>query len=197
MYSENNIYIKLSEGLCEPFVSTVGVLQGETNSPLIFNLFVNKISEVFDDSCDPVMINNTNQSCLLWSDNLFVVSQSAEGLQNAINNVVAFYASLGLQCNSKKTKILIFNKSGRVLKGHSFFLDGTQLEVAESYQYLGVKLRPSGSFTAAAEELSAKARRAWFSISSIVYKDKMITVERAFQLFDSLVSPVALYGCEI
>ena len=46
-YAGNNIYIKLSESLCEPFVSTVGVLQGETNSPLLFNLFVNKISEVF------------------------------------------------------------------------------------------------------------------------------------------------------
>ena len=35
------------------------------------------------------------------------------------------------------------------------------------------------------------------SISSIIYKDKRISVERAFQLFDSLVSPVALYGCEV
>ena len=43
MYSDNNIYIKLAEGFCHPFVSTVGVLQGETNSPLILNLFVNKI----------------------------------------------------------------------------------------------------------------------------------------------------------
>ena len=102
MYSDNNIYVKLSEGLCTSFVSTVGVLQGETNSPLLFNLFVNKISEVFDQSCDPVLINNTNQSCLLWSDDLFVVSQSAEGLQNAINHVVVFYASLILQFNSTK-----------------------------------------------------------------------------------------------
>ena len=57
--------------------------------------------------------------------------------------------------------MLIFNKSGRVLKGFKFFLNGIELEVAESYQYLGIKVRPSGSFTAAAEELSAKARRAW------------------------------------
>ena len=158
---------------------------------------MNKISEVFDQSCDPVVINNTNQSCLLWSDDLFVVSQTAEGLQNAINKVVAIYASLGLQCNNTKTKILIFNKAGKVLKGFKFHLAGTELEIADSYQYLGVKLRPSGSFTAAADELSAKARRAWFSISSLIYKDKRISVERAFQLFDSLVSPVALYGCEV
>ena len=78
-----------------------------------------------------------------------------------------------------------------------FFLNGTELEVAESYQCLGIKVRPSGSFTAAAEELSAKARRAWFSIGNIIYKDRRISVERAFQLFDSLVSPVALYGCEV
>ena len=104
-----------------------------------------------------------------------------------------------LVCNAtvKKTKILIFNKSGRVLKGFKFFLNGIELEVAESYQYLGIKVRPSGSFTAAAEELTAKARRAWFSISGIVYKDKRISVERAFQPFDSLVSPVALYGCAV
>ena len=66
----------------------------------------------------------------------------------------------------------------------------------DSYQYLGLKLQPSGSVTAASEELSAKARRAWFSISSIIYKDKRMPVNRAFQLFDSLVSPVALYATE-
>ena len=71
---------------------------------------------------------------------------------------------------------------------------GIELEVSDSYQYLGLKLRPSGSITAAAEELSAKARRAWFSISSVIYKDKRMPVDRAFQLFDSLVSPVALYA---
>ena len=126
-----------------------------------------------------------------------VFSQSEQGLQNAIDKVVLFYSSLGLQLSSKKTKVLIFNKSGKVLKGHSFLINGAQLEVTDSYQYLGIKLRPSGSFTTATEVLSDKARKAWFSLSKIVYKDKKISVDRAFNLFDSLVSPVALYGCEM
>ena len=41
MYTQNQVFVKVSEGLCQPFVSTVGVLQGEVNSPLLFNLFVN------------------------------------------------------------------------------------------------------------------------------------------------------------
>ena len=196
MYTQNNVFVKVSEGLCQPFVSTIGVLQGEVNSPLLFNLFVNKISEVFDHSCDPVRIGNSDQNCLLWADDLLVVSESAVGLQNSITRVSDFYSSLGLQLNIKKTKVMIFNKSGKVLKGYYFQLAGVPLEITESYQYLGVKIRPSGSFSFAADELCAKARKAWFAISNIIYKDKRMPVPRAFQLFDALVSPVALYACE-
>ena len=196
IYTNNHVYVKTSEGLCQPFSTTVGVLQGEVMSPLLFNIFVNKISDIFDQSCDPVQINNTDQSFLLWADDLVVFSQSAEGLQSAIDKVSAFYASLGLQINKTKTKIIIFNKSGKVLKDYSFFLADARLEIADSYQYLGVRLRPSGSLTLAAAELCSKARKAWFSISNVLYKDKRMPVSRAFQLFDSLVSPVALYACE-
>ena len=59
------------------------------------------------------------------ADDLFVVSQSAVGLQNAINKVEAFYGSLGLQLNSKKTKVMIFNRSGKVLKYYNFSLAGS------------------------------------------------------------------------
>ena len=196
IYSQNQIFIKVSEGLCQPFSTTVGVLQGEVNSPLLFNIFVNKISEVFDQSCDPVTINDSDQNCLLWADDLFVVSQTATGLQNCINKVNNFYKSLGLELNIKKTKIMIFNKSGKVLTGYNFLLADTNIEVTDCYQYLGIKIRPSGSFTLAVEELCAKSRRAWFSISNLIYKDKRMPVSRAFQLFDSLVTPVALYASE-
>ena len=48
----------------------------------------------------------------------------------------------------------------------------------------------------ASDILSVKANRAWFSISKFLYRDKRIQVKRAFQLFDSIVTPVALYACE-
>ena len=58
MYNKNNFFVKISDGLCQPFVTTTGLLQGDTNSPLLFNIFVNKITQIFDDSCDPVSFNN-------------------------------------------------------------------------------------------------------------------------------------------
>ena len=119
-----------------------------------------------------MLVNNTEQSCLLWSDDLICISQTVEGLQHAIDKVSTFYSSLGLQLHSQKTKVLIFNKAGKLIKGHTFLLAGVPLEVTDSNQYLGIRLRPSGSFTGASEELCIKARKAWFSISKIIYEDK-------------------------
>ena len=48
----------------------------------------------------------------------------------------------------------------------------------------------------AVQELHDKASRAWFGISNVVFKNKRMEVDKIFQIFDSLVTPVALYGCE-
>ena len=48
----------------------------------------------------------------------------------------------------------------------------------------------------ASDILSVKANQAWFTNSKFLYRDKRIQVKRAFQLFDSIVTPVALYACE-
>ena len=71
-----------------------------------------------------------------------------------------------------------------------------KLKMVDKYQYLGINLKPSGSMQYAVSELTDKASRAWYAISNVLYKHKRLPVSRAFQLFDSLIKPIALYACE-
>ena len=99
--------------------------------------------------------------------------------------------------NLQKTQVIVFNKSGKKLdEKFNFTLNGEKVDIVDEYQYLGLKLRPSGSMSVAVQELHDKASRAWFGISNVIYKNKRMEVEKIFNLFDSLVTPVALYGCE-
>ena len=66
----------------------------------------------------------------------------------------------------------------------------------DEYQYFGLKIKPSGSMGLAMQELHDKANRAWFGISNVIFKNKRMEVNKIFNIFDSLVCPVALYGCE-
>ena len=57
MYTSNNMYICLDEGLTQPFVTTTGVFKGCNVSPNLFNLYTGKLSTVFDQQCDPVYVS--------------------------------------------------------------------------------------------------------------------------------------------
>ena len=155
------MFVKTNNGLLQPFITTTGVKQGCVLSPILFNIFIDKISNVFDETCAPVKINNLSLNCILWADDLLIISQTSEGLQNSLNKMKNYYDSLGLEVNIKKTKIMIFNKKGLSLRGkYNFFLDGEPLEVTDQYQYLGLKIRPSGAMGMTVEELNIKATKA-------------------------------------
>ena len=91
---------------------------------------------------------------------------------------------------------MVFNSRGLKLTNNVFCVGGLPLEVVDSYQYLGIKFKPSGSFTFAVGELFDKASRAWFAISNVLYQHKKLAVKKALQLFDSLIRPIILYAAE-
>ena len=196
LYDNHEVYVRLSDGLLQPILTTIGLKQGCGISPLLFNLFINKLPEIFDKTCDPVKLGEEDLSSLLWADDLVLLSSSAQGLQNAIDRTFSFYKDLGLDLNTKKTKVMIFNPWGIKLPGFNFFVSGSPLEIVDNYQYLGIKLKTSGSLQFAASELLAKANRAWFAISNVLYQHKKMAVQKALQLFDSLIRPVFSYAAE-
>ena len=138
IYRENQIFVKLSNGLTQPFISTAGVKQGCVLSPLCFNLFINNLHCVYDNNknnntfCDPVSINNNPINCLMWADDCAIFSLSEFGLQNSIQLTANFFESLGLPVNTKKTKVMVFNVGGlgpKNFKNLRFFINGCALEI--------------------------------------------------------------------
>ena len=96
MYDGHQVYVRLSGGLLQPIATTVGLKQGCGISPLFFNMFIDKITTIFDDTCDPLSLGGEKLSCLLWADDLVLLSSSPEGLQKSIDKTFAFYNDLGL-----------------------------------------------------------------------------------------------------
>ena len=68
LYDEHKVYVRVSDGLLQPIKTTIGLKQGCGIYPLLFNLFIDKITTVFDKTCDPVTFGGEDLSCLLWAD---------------------------------------------------------------------------------------------------------------------------------
>ena len=146
MYNSILYMVKVSGGYLSPIPSCVGLKQGGVLSPLLFNIYIDDITYIFDNSCDPVNLLNEPLSHLLYADNLVLISTTYVGLNNCLTKLERFCNTWQFEVNIKKSQIVIFNPSGRLLSGYEFKYQKHPLKVVKSYCYLGVDLTTSGSF---------------------------------------------------
>ena len=122
----------------EPFDSQVGVKQGCVMSPLLFNLYLSDFPDIFDSTCEPDKINNTSVNCLMFADDIVIMSESAQGLQNCLDKVSTYCNLWGLTVNIKKTNVIIFNKGCHKISRFKFFLGENEVSIVNQYSDLGV-----------------------------------------------------------
>ena len=115
IYSHTNYSIKLKRGVTPYFTSHRGVKQGCNLSPCLFNTFVNDICNKVNN-LDPVDLNGLKFNCILYADDLLLLSTTHEGLQNGIDAIKLYCDNWKLKVNIVKTKVLIFNALGRNLE---------------------------------------------------------------------------------
>ncbi len=95
-----------------------------------------------------------------------------------------------------KTKVVVFRKGGTLSRNETWTYAGNKLEIVKTFNYLGVVFSSGGSFIPATNTLSGKALKSMNWLFAIT-KGKEVPVDIMFNLFDTYVSSVLNYGCEV
>jgi hypothetical protein len=90
MYADTKSRIKLSDGVSKSFLSKRGANKDDVLSPMLFNIFINNIVEKLECSdADPVLVGDII-NCLLYADDLVLLSSSPCGLQTCLDTLYEF-----------------------------------------------------------------------------------------------------------
>jgi hypothetical protein len=90
---------------------------------------------------------------------------------------------------------MVFSKRRCKLKTE-FRYDGNVLEVVDHFKYLGVFFSFNGKFMHCKKQLYQQAQRAMFSVIK-TSRSKELPIDVQLHLFDAMVLPILIYGCEI
>jgi hypothetical protein len=196
MYENVQLSVKINATeRTEYFQSEVGIRQGDNLSPNLFKIILNELPECLHNAgVDPVLLNGKEITCLMYADDLVLFSESATGLQNSINKTVEYCYNYGLEVNISKTKTMQINRNSNIL--HNFHIGQEPLENVENYKYLGLIVNCKGSLNNARTQLYGSALKAMYKLRKCI-GNSHINVATALRLFDSLIQPILLYGCEI
>ena len=177
-------------------MTTVGLKLGDNLSPTLFNIFFDDVEEIFDTSCDPVILTDElSVNHLLYADDMAILSLFSDGLQNSLDKLKVYRDEWHLELNTTKTRIIVFNTTGRLLKEYRFSYNGKIMEQVGEFKYLGTTLSGSGSLMCAKEKLRKQANKAYFPMLNALHKIDFEAIP-SLHLFDSLIRPILNYNCK-
>ena len=112
LYDRAVLQIKCGSELTSPIDLTSGVLQGESASPVLYNLFLSDISDFFDQHNTLGLPINKDLSIkmLLYADDLILFGDSYTDLSYKLSILNKYTTLNRLTINSSKTKIIQFSK---------------------------------------------------------------------------------------
>ena len=200
IYSSVQACVLGNEGLSEYFQCLQGLKQGCILSPELFSLLINDLAlEILSKARHGVSLGvaEIELFLLLFADDLTLIATTIVGLQNQLNVLHTATVRLGLTINLEKSKVVVFRKGGFLGCRERWFFGGGQLDVVNSFKFLGLIFSTRLSFIAAMEDAATRAKKCTVEILRALRKINCISPVVFFKLFDSQVTPILLYGAEV
>uniref|UniRef100_A0A0N5C0B1 Reverse transcriptase domain-containing protein n=1 Tax=Strongyloides papillosus TaxID=174720 RepID=A0A0N5C0B1_STREA len=171
-----------------------GVRQGDTISPKLFTAVVEDVFSKLDWTKKGIRIDGEHLTHLRFADDIVLITHTMEEAEQNLNELNRLSEEIGLRINRKKTQVLRNKTSQQKEPNSTVKLGEESIEEVSSYTYLGQQISNDHNQD---EEISRRRRAGWLAfrrISEIMKKLKDHKVRT--QLFNSMVLPAMLYGCE-
>jgi hypothetical protein len=137
---------------------------------------VKTTSTLYIKILDSIIVNNL-------VDDLAIMDSTVTGLQIKLNLLSEYCKTWGLTVNRAKTKIICF-KPGRKPKREKWHIDGEQIKVVDTFEYLGITLSTSISWSHAIKSRVDKATKAIYITLSHTKKFGRIRAKTLLDIFD-------------
>ncbi len=159
LYTGSSTVFQVDGKTSEPVRTNRGVKQGDPLSSYLFCAVIDWAIASLDNSKDiGVCLNDTTVNCLAYADDVVLVSSTPGGLQQLVDTFASHLAlgglvlSTGPDGKSKTIRIDVDGKAKRSIINPNSFLKVAgellpALNVAQTYEYLGVSMSAKGPTT--------------------------------------------------
>ena len=193
LYKNSSSAVLLNKDLGEFFQTTVGVRQGCLLSPVLFNIYLEKImQDTLLDHHTSISIGGRPLCNLRFADDIDLMAGSNNELQVLTTRLADSAGAYGMEVSHEKSKVMVNSRNDT---SADIIMNGQKLEEVNNFKYLGATLSKDGSCTAEVRIRIATAMAAMSRLSRL-WKSSNISFTTKYRLYQALVVSILLYGCE-
>ena len=142
-YNKASSAVYLNGSIGEWFRTTVGVRQGYLLSPILFNIFLERIMTVaLEQHEGTVSIGGRTITNLRIADDIVGLAGEEQELADLVESLDKTSTSYGMEISAEKTKLTTNNRNGIATDIRA---RGEKLETVSKFKYLGAVVSDEGS----------------------------------------------------
>lgn len=192
MYDGSESCVRVSQGQTDFFGVDSGVRQGDSLSPLLFNIvldFVMKKVELAGGGIE--WSAGRRLKDLAYADDICLLADDVQDLRRMTETIVCEAGKVGLRVNTRKTEIMKI----RTQDTSQIIIEGETLQEVEKFVYLGCEMRNDGDIR---NEVGIRIGKAGAAFRNMVkvWNENGMSLRTKLKLFNSIVLSVLLYGSE-
>lgn len=142
LYRNTTTTLRLRGRYSPLFSVDKGVLQGDPLSPILFIMYIAEVTTVLSHPDDP-KLNGLSVPDALLADDIMLPSTSAIGLQHKLDRMNAFFATLDMRVNPRKSKIMrmgcvkTIDGANQLIPPPQFFVNDVLIEEVTEFKFVG------------------------------------------------------------
>ena len=153
------------------------------------------MKHMHQEGIEEVMIGTFVIMLLLYANDVVLLAHTIEDAQKPMSVLETFFFHSGLIVNTSKTKVMLVKTHNK--ETPCIVYNKEQLEVVESFKYLGLKVPANHKWHKCAMQRLEARKRAYYAFENMCHQGDIKCWALKKYLFDTFVMPVLLYGVEI
>ena len=183
-YTKQEMKVRWGNTISSSFKVGNGVKQGGILSPVLFNIYIDKLSIALNDTAIGGKIGGQLLNHLCYSDDMCLISISSSGMQQLLDVYHSFSIEHSLLYNETKSYSLCFKHNSIKFERSGFYLGEMLIPKVTQYKYLGVIISDHNCDL----DLKRQMRKFYTNANMLIRKFFKCTVDVKCYLFKTYCS---------
>ncbi|KAK3524537.1 hypothetical protein QTP70_029847, partial [Hemibagrus guttatus] len=193
LYKQSRSLVRIASCKSDLFLVHVGLRQGCLLSPVLFIVFMDRISRR-SQGLEGVRFGDHRISSLIFADDVVLLAPSSLDLQHALGRFAAECEAAGMRVSTSKSEAMVLDQKKVAC---TLQVGGEVLPQVEQFKYFGVLFTSEGRMDREIDRrIGAAAAVMWSMYRSVVVK-KELTRKVKLSIYQSIYVPTLTYGHEL
>lgn len=191
------VKVKVGNVLSREVQVNTGLRQGDTLSPIIFNLVLEKVIRMMNITPDEgVKLDGTSISILAYADDIVLLGNNINTVKSLCERLIIAARRVGLQINEEKTEYMEISRQRYRGQVEDFLKVGPySFKNVSQFKYLGTMITKSNDMEYEILKRIQMGNKSYYAMGNLL-KSRILSKTLKVQLYVTLIRSIILYGAQ-